>query len=364
MIAFIYIIVHLSIITLSLITLYIEKKKYKPEKNFLFTTILGYFLQSIYFITFILATFTLFNQDTALVFWYLSIFFQIASITSWTSFFILELHKNSRFKIIVILIYIFFSGIIFGFLYDSHSFNSSIIDDNISYSFVNPLLLIMVISFNFSIAIVMIISQIRGYSNYHDEKLGQLYYFYTSMYSTIIILYSIFLINQNAWIKNVHIIFYLLNNSFLLYMVIKKPSLFRVFTNKLYDFIIFHKSGILLYSYDFETKQEVEESLLKGSILIGINHILSHFSNLENQVSVIKMSDRGIIFNFNNELGYATLLIAKHKNSILEKAVNEFNINFAKNNLETLTNIKGLIDVSKFRNTFQLIQEYFKEFLV
>ncbi|MBY9003724.1 MAG: hypothetical protein KGD73_07105 [Candidatus Lokiarchaeota archaeon] len=146
--------------------------------------------------------------------------------------------------------------------------------------------------------------------------------------------------------------------------MVKKPSLFKVFTNKLYDFIVFHKSGILLYSYNFETRQEVEESTLKGSILIGISHILSNFSNLENQVTVIKMRERGILFNFNNELGYATLLIAKHKNSILENAVNEFNLNFAKRNLETLTNIKGLIDASKFRTTFELVQEYFKAFLL
>jgi len=108
----------------------------------------------------------------------------------------------------------------------------------------------------------------------------------------------------------------------------------------------------------------VEESSLKGSILIGINHILSNFSNLENQVSVIKMSDRGIIFNFNNELGYATLLIAKHKNSILEKAVNEFNLNFAKRYLDKFIDLQGLIDVSNFRNTSELIQEYFKAFLL
>jgi len=146
--------------------------------------------------------------------------------------------------------------------------------------------------------------------------------------------------------------------------LVKKPSLLEVFTNKLYDFIVFHKSGILLYSYNFETRQEVEESLLKGNILIGINHILSNFSNLENQVSVIKMSNRGILFHFNNDLGYATLLIAKHKNSILENAVNEFNLNFAKRYLENFTNLKGLIDVSNFRNTSELIQEYFRAFLL
>ena len=363
LIAFIYIAIHLTIFSLSIITVTIERKKYKPEKSFLYTTIFGYIFNTSYFFFFVLATFNLF-YEIALIFWYLSIFIQIASITSWTSFYILSLHKNSKIKILVILIFIFMSGIIIGFLYDSHSFSSSLINENIIYSFVNPFLLIMIVFFNFSITIVLMISQITGYSNYHDKKLGLLYYVHTIIYCTSIILYSLFLITQNVWVKNSHLIVFLLNNSFLIYVVVKKPSLFKVFTNKLYDFIVFHKSGILLYSYNFETRQEVEESTLKGSILIGISHILSNFSNLENQVTVIKMRERGILFNFNNELGYATLLIAKHKNSILENAVNEFNLNFAKRNLETLTNIKGLIDASKFRTTFELVQEYFKAFLL
>lgn len=362
--AFIYIVIHLAIFSLSIITVFIVRKKYKPEKSFLYTTIFGYILLAIYFIVFIFATFTIFNREIALIFWYLSIFFQIASITIWTSFYILELHKNSKIKIVVILMFLFISGIIFGLLYDSPPFNSSVIDQNINYSFMNPLLLIFIVIFNYSIAIVLMISQIKGYSNFHDKKLGQLYYVFIIIFCTSIILYSIFLITQNVWIKHGHLITYLLNTSFLVYILVKKPSLFRVFTNKLYDFIVFHKSGILLYSYNFETRQEVEESSLKGSILIGINHILSNFSNLENQVSVIKMSDRSIIFNFNNDLGYATLLIAKHKNSILENAVNEFNLNFAKRYLENFTNLKGLIDVSNFRNTSELIQEYFRAFLL
>ncbi len=364
MIAFIYIAIYLVLFLLGIIVTILERRKYKPEFSLLFTIMLWYFLQTSYYNFFIIATFNLFPKETALVFWYLSIFFQIVSITSWTSFHILELHKNSKIKIVVILMFIFISGIILGLLYDSPSFNSSLIGQNINYSFINPLLLVFVVSFNFSIGLVLLISQIKGYSNYHDKKLGQLYYIFTILYFVNIILYSVFLITQNVWIKHVLLSFYIFNVSFLVYILVKKPSLFKVFTNKLYDFIIFHKSGILLYSYNFETRQEVEESSLKGSILIGINHILSNFSNLENQVSIIKMSDRGIIFNFNNELGYATLLIAKHKNSILEKAVNEFNLNFAKRYLDKFMNLQGLIDVSNFRNTSELIQEYFKAFLI
>ncbi|MHA1669017.1 MAG: hypothetical protein ACTSV5_00410 [Promethearchaeota archaeon] len=360
---FIYIAIYLTIISLSIIAISIGKRKFKPEKKFIFTTFFWYLFHTGYFIFFIIATFNIFHEETALIFWYLSIIFQINSITLWFSSNIIELHKKSKFKIFLILICVFIGSIIFGLLSDSPSFNSSIIDQNINYSFINPFLLVFIVSFNFSIAIALMISQIKGYFNYGDKKLGQLYYVITIIFCSSIILYAFFLITENVWIKHIHLIIYIFNDSFLLYTIIKKPSLFSVFTNKLFDFIVFHKSGILLYSYNFETRQEAKESLLKGSILFGINHILSNFSNLEDQVRLIKMSDRGIIFNFNNELGYATLLIAKHRNSILENAVNEFNLNFTKRYFKTLTNLKGLIDVSDFRNTFELIQESFNAFL-
>ena len=137
-----------------------------------------------------------------------------------------------------------------------------------------------------------------------------------------------------------------------------------IFTNKLYNFIIFHKSGVLLYSYDFETNQEVEQSLLKGSILIGINHILSNFSNIENQISSINLKDHGLLFQFNNKLGYATLLIAKHKSSLLEQTLKSFNQKFSEKHGEMLLSLKGLIDVSEFKETAKLIKDEFKLYII
>jgi hypothetical protein len=139
--------------------------------------------------------------------------------------------------------------------------------------------------------------------------------------------------------------------------------LFAVITNKLYDFIVFHKSGILLYSYNFQTREEVDESLLKGSILIGISHILANLSRVEAQVTHIKMEDRAVVFNFNTQLGYATLIIAKHRNKILEKSINNFMNEFSTINRDSLKNLTGLIDVSTFKNAKSLIKQYFRHFL-
>jgi len=156
---------------------------------------------------------------------------------------------------------------------------------------------------------------------------------------------------------------YLLTIGYFFFIIIKKPAIFAVFTNKIYDLIIFHKSGILLYSFNFQTREEVDESLLKGSILIGISHILANLSNVEAQITHIKMKDRAIVFNFNTQLGYAALLIAKHRNKILESAVNKFMQDFSEINEENLQNLDRLIDVSKFKDANKLVIKNFSHYL-
>ena len=139
--------------------------------------------------------------------------------------------------------------------------------------------------------------------------------------------------------------------------------MFIELTNRIYDFIIFHKSGILLYSYSFETGKETDESLLKGSILIGINHILANFIDKKDQLNLIKLKERDIVFEYDNLHGYAILLTTNHKNKYIEKAVNNFMQEFTNLNKEKLKSMTGLIDVSEFRNAKSLISEYFAPYL-
>ncbi|MFX0029297.1 MAG: hypothetical protein ACFE8B_08815, partial [Candidatus Hermodarchaeota archaeon] len=164
-------------------------------------------------------------------------------------------------------------------------------------------------------------------------------------------------------IKILYLIFYLIGAGFASLTMYNSPSLFIELTNRIYDFIIFHKSGILLYSYNFETGQETDDSLLKGSILIGINHILANFIDRKDQLNVIKMRDRDIIFEYDNLNGYAILLTTNHKNTFIEKAVRNFMFQFSDLNGEKLKEMKGLIDVSEFRNAKGLILELFTPYI-
>ncbi|MFX1363593.1 MAG: hypothetical protein ACFFCE_09715 [Promethearchaeota archaeon] len=171
------------------------------------------------------------------------------------------------------------------------------------------------------------------------------------------------IITQNIIFVYIYAIVSLVNEILAVYYIIKKSFLFIEFTNKIHDFIIFHRSGILLYSYNFETGEETDEALLKGSILIGINHILSNFIDRKDQLNLIKMKNRDIILEYDNIHGYALLLTTNHKNAFINKAVNSFMTKFSSINGEILKNLTGLIDVSEFRNAKEILLEIFEPFL-
>ncbi|MFX1572402.1 MAG: hypothetical protein ACFFB0_06605 [Promethearchaeota archaeon] len=150
-------------------------------------------------------------------------------------------------------------------------------------------------------------------------------------------------------------------------MILYRPNLFLVITNKIFDFIIFHKSGILLYSFNFETDQETDESLLKGSILIGINHILSSFIDKKDKLNVIKMKEKDLLLEYDSKFGYALLLVAKHKNMVMERAVQQFMLRFNEYFKDLLIRIKDfsqLIDISEFKDTKKIIDEVFSPYLM
>jgi hypothetical protein len=364
MIGIIFISIFIGILLIGFTYSIYFRDKYEVEIEFAIVIVIYFINQALYFIIFNLATEVYFNIEVTKILWKLSIFIRIFSIGLWSSIHSVELHKHSIVRFLAIIIYFFLEGIIISLLFFPNSF--LVIQDiyNYLYLFQDFLLLVFILIFNSIVIIFTVISQIMGFKNFNDKTLGSFFTIYICIMSLNTILYSIFLVTQNIIFRTSHIILYILNATFILYVIIRKPALFLVFTNKIYDFVIFHKSGILLYSYNFQTSKEVDDSLLKGSILIGINHILANFSGIENQLNHIKMSDKGIVFNFQTDLGYAVLLIARHKNKTLEKAVHKFIQKFSTHNKEKLLNLNGLIDVSIFKDTRKLITECFGKYNV
>jgi len=362
MIASVFIITFVIIFAFGTIYVLLKRRKYEVEVGFLITFIIYFISEITYFISFNLSAENFFNISLALIIWYISIITRHFSIGIFASIHNFELNKDSRVRFLPALIYIFIGGIGLSLLFVPDSFTVIQKDFEYFYLFNNIGLLTSIILFNFFIVLFSWIIQIKGYYNFADKKLGKFYSIFMLLFSLNIFLYSLYLITLDIYFKLLHSIMYLIGIGYFVFIIIKNPNLFAIFTNKIYDLIIFHKSGILLYSFNFQTREEVDESLLKGSILIGISHILANLSNLEAQVTHIKMKDRAVVFNFNTQLGYAALLIAKHRNKILEKSIDNFMNEFSTINKDSLKNLTGLIDVSTFKNAKGLINQYFRHF--
>jgi len=364
MFAIVYIVIFLLIYVIGILYVIVSREKYGAETGLLIVVVIYFTGEFVYFLLFNLSTENFFNIEVALVLWSISIFSRVFTIGLWASIHSTELHKHSKIRLLPVVVYILIEGIVVGLLFLPNSFVIQTEENYYNYIFQNIPLFISILIFIGVVILFSLISQLKGYSNYNDQKLGQFYSYYILLLLINSLFYLLYLSNQLFIFKNLHLISYTINTGYALYVIIRKPALFLVFTNKIYDFIIFHKSGILLYSYNFETDEEVDDSLLKGSILIGISHILANFSNVENQLNLIKMSDRGVVFNFDNEIGYALLLITRHDNITLEKAVKTFMTKFSDLYKEKIIKLDGLIDVSIFKNTGILIKEVFRHYIV
>ena len=363
MIAYIFLGIFIIIYAIGIIDVIFRRERNDVEVNFLISMITYFFFEGIYILTFSLSADKSLDISIVSAFWYISILARIISIGHFSSLHNVELVKDRKIKLYSVMSYIFMFGVIVSQILIPNSF--TLIETDLEYYFLfeNFGLLISIIIFTSIVVVFTWIIQISGFKNYADNELGKFFTFFFILFTLNILFYAITIITLNIYFKIIHLILYDLTIGYYIYIVIKKPNLFVVFTNKIYDFIVFHKSGILLYSYNFQTREEVDEGLLKGSILIGINHILANLSNVENQVTHIKMKDHAVVFNFNTQLGFAALLIAKHKNNILESAVETFMADFSKVNSENLQNLNRLIDVSKFKNANKLIIKNFSHYL-
>ena len=180
------------------------------------------------------------------------------------------------------------------------------------------------------------------------------------------IIYIHYLIFQLTTYRELYIIFLWINSIILCITLIKKPEMFFVLTNKIFYLNIYHKSGILLYSYKFEKEGVIADSVIWGSILIGINHILSEFIGSRDKIDMLQTKNAEIVVNYNNEFGFAVLVITNQKNEILDNFIENFTNDFKaryKSELLEIQDLNKLIDVSEFKDTKEIIEENFKIYL-
>jgi hypothetical protein len=187
----------------------------------------------------------------------------------------------------------------------------------------------------------------------------------TIIFSLPILLYIMYIILRLPIFRELHILTLWISVLGNCIMLLKKPEMFLELTNKIYYINIYHKSGILLYSYDFNQSEAEMDPAIWGNILIGLNHILSEFVDTQNQIDVFQTRNTDIIVNY-DEIGFAVVLITNRKNSILKNLMENFSLEFRNkydNELTEIQDLNRLINVSEFTETKELVEKEFKLYL-
>jgi len=150
-------------------------------------------------------------------------------------------------------------------------------------------------------------------------------------------------------------------------VLITKPEMFFVLPNKIYAVNIYHKSGILLFSYKFERESEFQDdSKIWGNVLVGLNYILSEFTDKEDKIELIKTKVSDILVLYENRGGYAVMISTNKKNIIVESLLQKFSEEFREKYSEELNEIQDLnriINVAEFEETKYLIEKNFQLYL-
>lgn len=185
---------------------------------------------------------------------------------------------------------------------------------------------------------------------------------------TIPILMNIYyVILQQTIYRELYITLIWITNFTVNITLIKKPEMFFVLPNRIYSINIYHKSGILLYSFNFDKKSDnKDESSIWGNILIGLNHILSEFVGKKNKIDVIQTKKSDIVVRYEIDYGFALVVITNKKNSIIEDLMLNFSIEFKKkyeDELTDLQDINRLINVSEFSGAKEIVEKNFQLYL-
>jgi len=365
---------YVIIITMSTITIIHVFKHYK-EYGSKFKVILNiavvFFAGIIYSSLFIFSLFFFLSESINISLWKILTF--VTYITLGLALIVYTLLKEiKKLLIIPCMVYSILFGLLIGILSSPYSvqidINPSIsapiiITDlsNINYIYDLSTRIILIIYYSF-VAIYTCYLTLSVYINARNKKSGQIFLLILFLFAipqTFFVLYIQFPVQLY---RELH--FIILSTNFLgvAQLLILKPEMTLSLTNKIYAINIYHKSGILLYSYEFQYEAMRTETEIWGNILIGLNHIVGEFISETNQIDVLQTKNADIVVNYNNEYGFAVLILTNHKNIPLSNMLNEFVRDFKEKYEKELTEIQdlnNLIDASEFLGVENLIKKHF-----
>jgi len=317
-----------------------------------------------------------FSEDINITLWKISIIFGLISLII-TTFIYSFFREYRKIQIIPFTFIILLFGLNIGALLRENSvqLNALLLDP---IPFINPDISLINFQFDLFTGSIIIIAEISliFYLSYisltilRDTKSldDSLPLFLNTIISAFpIIMYIFYILMQRPLLRELHIILLWVASCAMDIMLIKKPEIFFVLTNKIFSINIYHKSGILLYSYNFgEPNNQRIESTIWGNILIGLNHILGEFIDVKDKIDVIKTKNSDVVVKYEIEAGYALVVITNKKNKIIENLMDPFSEEFKNNYKKELNDIQDLnriIDVSDFIDTEEIIQHHFQLYL-
>ncbi|MFX0026439.1 MAG: hypothetical protein ACFE8M_08475 [Candidatus Hermodarchaeota archaeon] len=294
-----------------------------------------------------------------------------------TSFLYSFFKEYRKIQIIPVLMISIFFGLLIGTLFLPNSILISIhLPPSLPFSMID----VSTINyhFNFSTGAIVIIFQISItiyllyisiYMNLKSEDLKESLplFLNTSIFTAPVFFYILYIIFQDQVYRELFVILIWITNFGVNVMIILKPEMFFLLPNKIYSVNIYHKSGILLYSYNFKKKEKILNNLkIWGNIIIGLNHILSEFVDKSDKIDVIQTREADIVVDYDNEHGFAVVVLTSKKNAILERIIQKFSQEFKsfyKNELNEIQDLNRLINVSEFKNAQQIIEKNFELYL-
>ena len=189
----------------------------------------------------------------------------------------------------------------------------------------------------------------------------------TVVFSISIMMLVLYISLQETIYREMYIIISWVSSFAIDIMLIRKPEMFFILPNRIYSVNIYHKSGIVLYSYNFDNTTDYKiESARWGTILIGLNHILSEFIDKTDKIDVIQTKKADIVVRYENNHGYALVVITNQKNDIIEDLMLDFSKEFNskyKNKLLDIQDLNRLIDIKKFINIEKLVEKHFQLYI-
>jgi len=186
----------------------------------------------------------------------------------------------------------------------------------------------------------------------------------TIIFSISMMMLLLYISLQETLYRELYIIILWVSSFAVNIMLIRKPEMFFILPNKIYSVNIYHKSGIVLYSHSFDNRADYKiESARWGTILIGLNHILSEFIEKTDKIDVIQTKKADLVVRYENDHGYALMVITNQKNDIIEDLMSDFSNDFNskfKSKLLDIQDLNKLINISEFIDVKELVEKHFE----